>query len=254
MTHQWLLPAIPIFPSRILDETTSFILELESASTFDALIELLLKFVKPFGATNVLAGTIPSPGATKRQQLGHVLLNAWPNEWSARYFAKGYLFRDPTIRQIRYGRPIFDWRDLRANDGKESAWVMSEAAEFGLKNGVTLTLPTLENEPLGFSIAGDRLDLSPDDQRRLAVVATLATSRALKLREMNRNPAAFGLTDRERKTAECAANGLKEWQIAEQMGITRHGVDKHMRSLRQKLSAANTTEAVAKAIRLKLIC
>lgn len=255
MTKHWVLPANPILPNGILEETSGFLSGLESALTAAEIVEQVLRYVQPFGATNILVGTMPQPGATKRQQLGHILLNAWPNEWAARYFVKDYLFRDPTIQMVRRRQSGFLWDEID-NKGiidPASRRIMAEAGDFGLKQGFTLTLTGLENEPVGFSIAGERLDLSPEDKRRLWLVASFATYRAIRLRDLAQTSAVVGISVRERQVAEFAACGLKEWQIAERMGITTHGVDKHMRSLREKLSAKNTTEAVVKAMRLGLI-
>ena len=52
---------------------------------------------------------------------------------------------------------------------------------------------------------------------------------------------------------QLAASGLNEREIGAKMGISGHGVDKHLRSVREKVQARNTAQAVAELLRLRLI-
>ena len=96
----------------------------------------VLRHVAPFGAEYVLAGTMPEVGSSYRQQLGHVLLVKWPEEWVSRYFSGGYLFQDPTICRVKAGALPFFWKELDPSlRGDPSARrVMDEATEFHLKD------------------------------------------------------------------------------------------------------------------------
>ncbi len=60
-----------------------------------------------------MAGTIPHPGANKRQQLSNVLIDFWPREWTERYFAKNYIARDPAIRHLMTQTGDFRWDELQ---------------------------------------------------------------------------------------------------------------------------------------------
>ncbi len=57
------------------------------------------------------------------------------------------------------------------------------------------------------------------------------------------------LTPRESETLACLLRGKTYWQIGKAMGISRHGVDKHMRSLREKFGAATSIQVVVEAFR-----
>lgn len=253
MSQDWILPGRPIFPSRRLEETHFFLAELEACTTQEDLTDVVIRYVQPFGATNVLAGTMPQLGATKRQQIGHVLINAWPNDWSARYFSMNYLFKDPTIKLVREGLESFFWNDDEVAKFRSGATVMGEAREFGLLEGFTMTLSSLSHEHVGFSIAGERLELSPENKRDLSLVANFAIYRSLQIRRMLQDSVILKLTAREREVLQFAAEGWKEWQIANRLGITDHAIDKHMRSCRQKLDSRNTNHAIAIALRKGLI-
>ncbi|WP_349963114.1 LuxR family transcriptional regulator [Rhizobium sp. ZPR3] len=253
MSNHWTLPGNPIFPVHTLEETYYFLAELEACTTQGELADAVVRYVQRFGATNVLVGTMPKIGATKRQQIGHVLINAWPNDWSARYFSQNYLFKDPTIALVREGLESFFWSDDEVVKARVGALVMGEAKEFGLEQGFTMTLPSLGHEHVGFSIAGERLDLSPESRRNLALVASFAIYRALRIRRTQQNSTIFSLTRREREVLQLAAEGWKERQIAARLGITDHAIDKYMRSCREKLGSRNTNHAIAVALRGGLI-
>ncbi|TWB08263.1 LuxR family transcriptional regulator [Rhizobium sp. ERR 1071] len=253
MSHHWILPGNPIFPTRTLEETQYFLTELEACTTQEELAGVVIRYVQAFGATNVLVGTMPQIGATRRQQIGHVLINAWPNDWSARYFSQNYLFKDPTISLVREGRESFFWSDAEVMKARVGAMVMGEAKEFGLEQGFTMTLPSLGHDHVGFSIAGERLQLSPENKRNLALVASFAVYRALRIRLNQQNSSILKLTPREREVLQLAAEGWKERQIAARLGISDHAIDKYMRSCREKLGSRNTNHAIAVALRGGLI-
>jgi LuxR family quorum sensing-dependent transcriptional regulator len=129
---------------------------------------------------------------------------------------------------------------------------MEEAGDFRLKRGFTIPLVVLEGDRAGFSLAGEHLEIPPEDRGALMLIATYALGRSLLLRESTTKQS-VALTQREREALQWAAEGKAEWEIGERMGISEHGVDKHMRSARGKLGTSSRTHAVAEAIRHGLI-
>jgi LuxR family quorum sensing-dependent transcriptional regulator len=238
----------------MLKEAMEFIAAMEAAQTEAEILQQVIGYIGRFGATNVLAGTMPTAGEGRRQQLDHVLLSAWPNNWVSHYFSNGYVYQDPTIRMVREKHSPFLWKDLRSQGLQDDAYrIMGEAREFGLRDGFTIALQTLEGAVIGFSIAGERIEIGEHDYDRLKLLATIAVDRALQLRDLDQLPLLKGVTVRERRALQLAADGLRENEIAVRMGISHHGADKHLRSARAKLDAKNTTNAIAIAMRLGLL-
>jgi LuxR family transcriptional regulator, quorum-sensing system regulator BjaR1 len=239
---------------RALSDTIAFIQRLDRARSPSDVCAMLLDITRRFGVERVLAGLIPLPGADRTTQLSHVVMSAWPEDWARRYFSHGYLFRDPTIDRVQHSTMPFLWSELEPayRSDLTARRIMAEAGEFKLREGYTIPLVTLEGDIAGFSLAGEHLEIGPEERPMLALIATYALGRALPLRQSPKHAAA-GLTVREQETLQWAAEGFSDGDISERMGISEHGVDKHMRAARAKLGATSRTHAVAEALRQNLI-
>jgi DNA-binding NarL/FixJ family response regulator len=63
----------------------------------------------------------------------------------------------------------------------------------------------------------------------------------------------YGLTDREKQILQHTAEGLTQRQVAEQLFLSPHTVDTHLRNIYAKLHVRNGLAAVSKAVRERLI-
>jgi LuxR family transcriptional regulator, quorum-sensing system regulator BjaR1 len=237
---------------RSLDETLSFIAAADRAGSPDAVVETILSFVKPFGFSQVLAGTIPLPGMSAQQQLANVVLHRWPEKWSQRYFSRGYLFDDPTIHRIVTSTEPFLWSELEGayRDRPSAKRIMDEAREFDLCFGFTVPILTLDGRSAGFSIASNRGELPPHSRGSLQLLAMYSFGRALSLAD---TPPPVKLTPREADVLQWIAEGKSDWEISKILHVSEHLVDKMARQIRTKFGAANRTQAVAQALRHGII-
>ncbi len=238
-----------------IEETMVLITAMEAAQTEAEVLRQVLAYVGRFGAKHVLAGSMPLAGMKKRQQVDHILLNGWPTDWVMRYFDQDYVRHDPTIRMIKEKHAPFFWQDIEAQRlfNLSARDVMGEAGEFGLRAGFTIGLQTLQGALIGFSIGGERIEIREQERAGLQLMATFAIERALQLQEMDQFPLTHGVSARERRALQLAADGLRDQEIAVRMGISHHGAEKHLRAVRDKLEAKNTTNAIAIAMRLGML-
>jgi DNA-binding NarL/FixJ family response regulator len=63
----------------------------------------------------------------------------------------------------------------------------------------------------------------------------------------------YGLSEREREILELMVKGLIKKEIADQLGLSYHTVDNHLRSIYTKLHVHTRTGAVAKAVSERLL-
>jgi LuxR family quorum sensing-dependent transcriptional regulator len=236
---------------RNLDETLAFITAVDRAMSANAVAEALISVVQPFGFTRVLAGVIPTPGMSTQQQMASVVLHHWPDQWSQRYFSKGYLFDDPTIRRLTSSAEPFLWSDIEDRSGESFARrIMGEAKEFGLGFGFTIPMLTLDGQSAGLSIAGDHGELPPNIRGGMQLLATYSFARALSHGEVT---TPVTLTPRETDVLQWIAEGKTDWEISVILNVSEHLVDKMARQIRSKFGAVNRVHAVAQALRQGIV-
>jgi len=237
---------------RALDETLACISALDRAPSPDAICDALLNVVKPFGFTRVLGGIVPTPGMTMQQQVANVVLHRWPEQWSQRYFSQGYLFEDPTIQRVTSSTEPFLWSDICRSyrHNRLARRIMGEAREFKLGFGFTVPMITLDGQSAGLSVASDRAELPPHIRGGLQLLAMYSFARAISLSQA---PASVKLTRRETDVLHWIAEGKTDWEISQILHVSEHLVDKMARQIRGKFGTTNRIQAVAQALRLRII-
>lgn len=239
-----------------LDNTIRFIHDLDRARNVDDVSAQLLRHLSHIGAEHVIATTVPGEGSAPRRPLDSVLFHNIPAEWVAAYSARGYALRDPVIRRMKSMPAPFFWNELEPKflDDPAASRVMDEGKDFGLKQGFSASLLSLDGQVVGFSLSGRNFEVNPAMRGVLALVATYSIGRAIALQqESSSQQKSIRLSTREREALQWASEGKADWEIGSIMSISEHGADKHMRSARSKLGAMNRTQAVAEAIRRGLI-
>ncbi|RUX69804.1 LuxR family transcriptional regulator [Mesorhizobium sp. M7A.F.Ca.US.006.04.2.1] len=238
-----------------IDDTYELLNNVGKSSTQQEICRHILGYAGRIGATNLLAGLIPPPQALKHDQASHVILHAWPEQWSERYFSKGYLYRDPTIQLVNRGSTPFLWSEID-NLCKVCPFgrrIMDEATDFRLCEGLTVPFATLDGQPVGFSVAGEKLDPDPHDRLAFQLVAAYAFGCAAVITDAKRDIRPARLSPRQRDVLRWAAEGLTVDEIADRLAVSRNTADTHLRAARERLGVASTVHAVAEAFRHGLI-
>ena len=95
-----------------------------------------------------------------------------------------------------------------------------------------------------------------DDDDLLAAIRTVASGGSVfspEIAAVMNEPPPPELTNRQREILESIVHGLGSDAIAAKLGISSDAVNQHINAIRQKLGAANRTEAVAIALRKHLL-
>lgn len=236
-------------PSREFDETLLSIARLNAAATPDAICSTLIDICSKYGFSSALAGFIPDPHVPKGVAKNSVLLDRWPLEWVQRYFGGGYLDVDPAILAVRTSNSSFLWSDLNPAD-KAGRRVMDEAGDFGLKAGVTVPLHPVEGGVIGFSLAGERLDLPP---RALGIITMLANYAICQTLLLSAQPPPPVLTPRETEVLKWVVAGKTVSEISDILMIAHDTANNHVRSLNCKFGVGTRAMLVAEALRMRFV-
>ncbi|NBJ11809.1 autoinducer binding domain-containing protein [Microvirga arsenatis] len=238
---------------RRLDHTAeafAFIEELDRLASPQEIIDAMERSFARFGFENFIMTGLPHPDQ-RIESL--VLLKKWPLGWYQRYTRSGYDRYDPVIRLCRQTVQPFEWSEARYDPeaNPKAALVMHEAAEFGMRQGYCLPVHGLNGFEACLSMGGSSPDLTPRTKPALHLMAMYAFERARLI--LAPSPRPNPLTPREREALRWAALGKSAADTGEILGVTERTITAHIASACQKLSAANKTQAVAKALQHRLI-
>lgn len=196
------------------------------------------------------AGTNPVAGAV------HAYVN-YPEAWKAHYIENGLHRVDPTLQVARRSIAPVDWRRLEREPGYGP--VFRDARAFGIgERGVTIPVrgPFGDIGMLSVTLDAPEADWdallarSLSEWQAVAVHIHDVVMRSDVLTRTLRHPT---LSAREREVLQWAAAGKAQGDIADILSISQRTVEVHLGSVRTKLSALTTAQAVGRGIALGII-
>jgi DNA-binding CsgD family transcriptional regulator len=239
-------------PIKLLNDALD---ELEHARTTDDLRVAVDKFAKRMGFEHfVYALTITAPSLKAQQYI----LNGYPEGWVRNYLANNYFEVDPVVRHAYSSSLPVIWDDQKLHDEKaQHFW--EDAKAYGLQAGLSFAIHEQPGVMGVFSLSRDRVvDLQGQDLAALIGRAQMfagllqhAVAR-IEAPELAPNPDML-LTARERECLKWSADGKTAWEIGQILGISERTAVFHINNVIQKLGAANKTQAIVRAVVLKLV-
>lgn len=186
-----------------------------------------------------------------------IMLDGYPEGWVKRYFEAAYYESDPVMAWcIREILPI-RWSDLILEPGSAAEAMMLDAAEYGLRDGVTMPVHSPQGE---LGILSLSLDAPPERARAitetaLPIIQLLATHLHQAVRRLGSlsQEVDANLTMRERECLTWAADGKTSNEIAQLLGISDNTVNFHLNNAMQKLDVVSRQHAIGKASFQRLI-
>ncbi len=193
---------------------------------------------------------------------GLISVDTFDEEWM-RFYTEHELFKgDLAATHCLSGGPPLKFAEMyRAIDQGAADGQYKRTADltrdFGFRNGVAIPISTRRQVASAISIEltrdfseGEYLDCYAAHERDIRLVAEVFHA------HMDQGALAaehYGVTPRETEVLQWLADGLIAKQIAHRIGTSVHTVNKHIANAKQRLNAATTTQAVARAIALNLI-
>src|SRR5690242_823865 len=225
--------------------------ELERLSSVDDVARAFQEAVARYGIEHFIATGLSANGRAFEEL---VIASRWPSEFFMLYVENDYARCDPLIRRSIQSDMPFEWQaeSYWADDNPRVVELMRRAAEFGLTHGYLVPI----HGPKGYegcvSMTARRLDLSTRAKSAVHLMALYAFDRMRRLRG-NLPDRKVVLTAREREILSWVAAGKSAAQISQALKISKRTVDEHSQTAARKLGAANRTQAVAIAMRDRII-
>ncbi|HTE40438.1 MAG TPA: LuxR family transcriptional regulator [Steroidobacteraceae bacterium] len=200
------------------------------------------------------AVTINAP-SLKRQQY---FLSDYPTSWVSMYVERDYFKVDPLVRFAQKSTLPAIWDDDSLHNA-ETQEFWEEAGGFGLHCGLTFPVHDQPGITGVFSLARDRHLEMPEAELaalvgRAQMFATLLHQAVARIDLPKLIPeTCAALTPRERECLRWAADGKTAWEIGQILNITERTAVFHVNNVTQKLGAVNKTQAIARAVVLKLL-
>jgi LuxR family quorum sensing-dependent transcriptional regulator len=182
---------------------------------------------------------------------GIVLAHRIPAELFKVYVTRRYADIDPCMRHLKRTTEPFNWLDIPHKEPR-AAELMGVVTDFGLSQAIFVPIPSPAGTFGNVWMAGPKPDLTARTKPALHLIALYAFDRIHRIVGLPRSRRPQ-LTPREREVLSWTACGKSAWEIGEILGIAKRTVDDHAQSAFHKLGAANRTQAVAIAVRERLI-
>ena len=228
---------------------------MEGATNSEQLRCAMAKFADEMGFGNfVYALTIRTPSLKPQQYV----LSGYPPGWVERYVSQDYFKIDPIVKHAQSSTLPIIWDDhVFKNGNAEAFW--EEAKVFGLNAGLSFSVHEQPGVTGIFSLSRDKgLDLVGQDLAALIGKAQMFASflyQAIARIDLPKllPQSSVLLTRRERECLQWAVDGKTAWEIGQILAITERTVVFHFENIMQKLGASNKTQAIVRAVALKLI-
>lgn len=233
----------------LMERTLLAVESLGEAASRRCIVDRMAEFLQQFG--------ISAFGLTRQTRLPgsepDILLDAWPEGWSAHYHGAGLYRHDPVVRHSLNARDVFAWDEVPGGfeSDPRGAAISSDAAEFDMREGLCVPLPSA----LGVGslwLAGQRLERVPGLRQAVRLLA-YHVSQSLETLPPAPAAGAGALTVRETDVLAWVASGKTTRDVAAILGISEHTVGEHLKNIRRKLGTSNNTHSTVRALQLGLL-
>lgn len=187
--------------------------------------------------------------------IGTYALSTYSDDWHKHYMARSYLDIDPVVQNALTRITPFDW-DV-PDPTPELATFFGEAREFGISNtGFSVPIRGIRGDIGVFSVSSDlstqdwRL-YSREHQSDLMLLAYYFYMASVDMEHPENR--SVSLSPREYDVLSWISRGKSAHTVAAILGLSQKTIELYLSNVRVKLRAANTTHAVAKAVKWGMI-
>lgn len=187
-----------------------------------------------------------------------IVIDGYPDAWVDHYWEQGHAGHDPVIAYCSQHITPIEWHRLSVDPDSPAARVMQEAADFGLRNGISTPVhsPGGELGILSFAtaLAGEpAYELTRRARPYMQILAAHVHEATHRILDAAESDQPVRLTARETECLRWTADGKTSWEISLLLGMSERTVNFHLNNAMIKLDASNRQHAVAKAVLRGLI-
>lgn len=170
----------------------------------------------------------------------HIMVQAYDHAWVDKYTTEGFMLCDPTISWGIATTGAVRWSAIGFPDPHN---VLGQAAEYGLRYGVCISIGPKSSRSIGGFAREDReftdgeIDALHEEMRHLHDAATPPER----------------LTHAQEEALRLVASGCRYAEAADRLCISESALKARLKSARDRLSARTMAEAVQRARELNLI-
>ncbi|MDX3929184.1 MAG: LuxR C-terminal-related transcriptional regulator [Shinella sp.] len=236
---------LPDFPGSV---------DLDTVRTEHELLHVMRRCTGKFGFSHFLIARLPENELQRFSE--RLTVSNWPAELVRRYDALGLFHESRLVADASVTkRPVYGDGRLfacAADDDPRNGEAAALFESLGLEASLAFLLHSTQGEPYILVFSGRREPLARPDLAELYFIS-------VQLFECLEKAFTLGLEPREKlsgREAEClrwAAAGKSSEEIAIILGISVYTVSSYFKSAARKLQAVNRMQAIACALRLKLI-
>ncbi|MDO5648089.1 autoinducer binding domain-containing protein [Paracoccus sp. (in: a-proteobacteria)] len=167
-------------------------------------------------------------------------VQTYSEDWSQFYSNNGYALRDPTIAWGFSTLGACRWSALPVPDPFD---ILQEAAAHGMTFGVTVSCGPISSRTIASFTRSDREYLDNEIEHLVRIVH--------HMHELVEPPAS--LTKAQVEALRCVAEGHRHAAAAARLGITESAFKARLISVRDRLNARTTAEALQRAKEYRLL-
>jgi len=226
---------------------------IQSSNSLQVISEIAEKFAQRHEVDKFAVAYVKQDGMEATE---FVPLSNISTEFLAHYAERDYFLLDPLAQYCLRTTTPFIWEETLALRDQTPIVrrIYSEAAEFGMPNGMTMPVRGFEGLRGSVTFAGERSKFGAKEKVELEILGLVLHARVGELcHDIMTRAQTLRLTEREQETLRWAALGKTSDDIADILGLTKRTVDQHFENAARKLGTVNRVQTVVKAFRHNLI-
>ncbi|MGV1958765.1 MULTISPECIES: autoinducer-binding transcriptional regulator TraR [Rhizobium/Agrobacterium group] len=187
-----------------------------------------------------------------------IAVTNYHHDWRSLYFDKKFDALDPVVKRARSRKHVFAWSGEQERPvlSKQERGFYAQAADFGIRSGITIPIRTANGSMSMFTLASERPAI-PLDREIDAVAAAAAVgqlhARISFLRTSPTAEDAAWLDPKEATYLRWIAVGKTMEEIADVEGVKYNSVRVKLREAMKRFDVRSKAHLTALAIRRKLI-